>query len=278
MLKTRPLLFIFLMFVEGGHAFGASTLESEEEQKCLEISQVIHEKFDEPAECAQLKHDFKTALDLQEKANREWASYRWTSAWATQTTNSKIVANYGSMAQICRMQGQFKKASNYLMKAEDILHSGHFFGEAAYTLEEGKLFSNAQRLYEQMISQNKTDLIFEPHIGLSRSLAAQGNSDAAEGILKTHIAECAEKHKEYEVRAARIALKDLLLKQSKLSDAEKIGACLDDKHCPRCGSDTTVIPVAYGLPNHHSDQIHFAGCTHFPGSPQWWCKKDNAGF
>lgn len=281
--KTLLLLVCILLHCPS-QSFGATGQNNAEKEEAegVKFLEATRAKFELPANQANSKGDFALAVELLHQDLNQWKTKRWHSPWCTQTKKSEMISLMSHIARIYTEQKCPDKASKFYMQCNNLCPDGGFAAEAANAYRRCGNFKKAEGIYQALLKAGKpgnAPVTIDAHISLAQTFAEDGNLSGAEQTLNNFISVSLTKHDFYQARAARIAVIDLLKNENRLSEVAKITAILNDKTCPICGTTSNVVPVSYGrrigvdpAPN------HYAGCTHFPGSPEWWCTKDNAGF
>lgn len=280
---TRTLLVSTLGFLWFSMTIGATAhnISDKEEAEGVKFLETMRAKFEAPASEALRKDEFAKAIRLLQQELNEWKSKEWSSHWCKQTRKAQMISLLSSIAMIYEQQQRPDQAFKYYVQCENLYPEGRFAAEAANAYRKCKDFSKAEELYQEQIKAGKPGIApvtLDAHISLAQTYQEEGNLGAAEQTLKDFVSVSLRNRDFYQVRAARIALKDLFTTENRLADVTGIDAILDDKTCPICGSASNVLPVAYGRRIGVDHSVHWEGCTHFPGSPQWWCNKDNTPF
>jgi|688.fasta_scaffold123760_2 tetratricopeptide (TPR) repeat protein len=279
--KTLFLLVIVLFYCPR-QCVGATNNADKEESEGAKFLETTRAKFEASADQANSRGDFALAIKLLQQDLNKWKAKRWHSAWCEQTRKSEMISLMSYIARIYTEQKCPDKATKFYRQCEELNPEGNYAADAANAYRRCGDYKKAEEIYQTLIETGKpgnAPVQLDAHISLAQTFAEEGNLTAAEQTLNDFVSVSLTEHDSYQVRAARIALKDLLKTENRLSDVEKIDAILNDKTCPICGTISNVVPVSYGrrigiepVPS------HFLGCTRFPGSPQWWCNKDSAGF
>jgi hypothetical protein len=257
----------------------AQNKEDKEEAEGVKFLHTMQAKYEVPASKAQYNRNFDKAIKLRQQELNQWKAKNWHSHWCEQTRKAKIISALSFIAAMYDAQQRYDRAAEFYMQCENVYHKGSFVLQAANEYRKNNEFAKAEELFANQIKAGNATGMIDAHISLAQTFAEEGNLTAAEQTLNDFISVSLTKHDFYQARAGRIVLKELLKTQNRLSELAKIDSILNDKTCPICGCISNVVPVSYGrrigvdpVPN------HYAGCTHFPGSPQWWCNKDNLGF
>ena len=283
-MKFETLLLLCILFLWCSPSFGAEAQNNEdkEEAEGIKFLVTMRAKFEAPASEARGKGEFANAIRLLKQELNEWKSKEWNSDWCKQTKKSQMIVVLSSIAALYEEQQRPDQACEFYMQCEKLCPQGLFAAEAANAYRKCKDFRSAEKIYQDQIKAEKprnAPVMLDANISLGQAFEEEGNLAAAEQTLENFVNVSLTKRDFYQVRAARIALKDLLKTENRLAEVAKIEANLDDKTCPICGSTSNVLPVSYGRrTGAEGVPSHYAGCTHFPGSPQWWCTNDNIGF
>lgn len=261
----------------------ASAEAVKEEEECNNLIQRVYRKYEKPSfallnegKFEQGLENYSTAIKLLRKS-----AFKSSSLKIKETINRHIASTYFSLVQYCRKAGRHDLAGNAYMELFCDPESPQFCTYALQAGEEylaAKQWVKAKEAYGAALKVSDQTNNFWAQQGIWKAYIAEGNTKTVGIELKNSEGkENAIKNPEI-LRAYRISRQDIYKALGNKDETDRIQKQLDDKHCPICGSDQNIEPIAYGLIKHSVPGYHLGGCCVSEVSPRWWCTKDKVEF
>lgn len=262
------------------------TSPSAEDLAYQKVCDRLHEQFELPAAEAAQRKDLDKAIRLYEAAAAQWQAENFQAEDVQEARYTRIVSNFLAAGELYEQQKEFARAADDYLKCEKIARvsirrrNGSYLPQAGRAYRQGRDFAKAEEIFKSLIDKAGTyQFDVAPQTLLAQVYEDEGRFEEAEKTLRDYLNTNLASKNTLSIRAARISLKELYTKENHTSDAKKVEAELNDKHCPICGLDIAVVPIAYGLPGGPpNNTVQQGGCIVTPFSPQWWCKNDKISF
>lgn len=262
-----------------GEAIGLTS--TKEEDECNAFREDIENKYTLPAVALSLKGKHDKAIELYKAALTKVRESTLTSQWAR---DASIFDKHALHEYIAN---EYRALGRYDLSGQTMLENFHEQRELGYInagllTTAGEDFTKAEKPKEA-----------EEAFGAALSAAAEASRRKSEMVP-------AEKERNTSPDAGRSAdytktkaalykvhqnLRQLLIAQKEMhrlqgdkAKVAEIEAQLADKHCPICGSDENIEPIAYGRILGAPKGYHLGGCEVGPDSPKWWCTMDEIEF
>lgn len=264
--------------------WAAPSEEQREEKQCQRINMHVLNSRWTPALQARDNHDYNKALELYEQGLKEWRAAPFKLASYQDIQSSQINSLMKAKARILEMMGRFEDAAQCYLSTIDERWQGPTSPNYQTMLDAGQIYVNGH-LYDKAIETYRK--VTEPaingwnaqaHVQISEALLAEGKAQEAQKELTDALSNSSPAKNPQAARTLRTALEALYTNLKMETEAARIKTLLEDKHCPACGSDQDVLPIAYGLIISPPPGVHLGGCEVSNNSPRWWCNKDNIGF
>lgn len=256
---------------------------SKEEAECDAFREAIENKYTLPAVALSLKGKHDEAIALYRAALTKVRESSLTSQWARDASLFDKHALHEYIASEYRAMGKYDLAAQTVMEnykeQKDLGHlnpglltaAGEDYQKANMEKEAEAAFGEALKVAAE------TPKAMEEHeskpFNQAEAQAAAEKEYARKKILllKTH----------YMLRQAKIAMKEVYRLQGEKDKMAEIDAELADKHCPICGSDESVEPIATAAaaaPEAPKKRAKMSDSTVRPDGPSWRCTKDDVEF
>ena len=264
----------------------ASASVSGESMAFQKASDRIQKKYLIAAVLARQKLNYAKAIELYEAAASKWEKQKFASEEVQEACYTSSISCLMGAAALHRHEEKFDRAAEDYLKCEEIARrskhrkDGTYLPWVAEAYRDGKSYDKAKSIYDTLIKSTFSvgPYATDPHIGLAQVYEECGQDKRAEKILLEFLEGGCINGKPLIARAARVALRDLFMRQHRKDEAGKIVADLDDKHCPICHSASPVIPIGYGLTVGSDGSFRSGGCVVTKYSARWWCTVDKCAF
>lgn len=236
----------------------------------------IETTYEEPGRQARSKGDLHQAAALWEKALAEWKAQP-DSVYRT----TKMRTAMDNCLGIYRAQNRDDKIELTYHQMAALYHDYHVASlseSLAEILIKQKKYKEAESFLTGLIKDDRTDKYPHDRIWLAKVYDREKDPGLAEKTLNDLERSAQLAKRPLDVRSARVAYLDFLTAHNRKADAAKVQQALNDKHCPICGSEQEVQPIAYGLIRNPPPNVHLGGCMVGPDSPRWYCQKDKLEF
>jgi tetratricopeptide (TPR) repeat protein len=257
--------------------------EREEEAEASKLNTFINESIVYPAVHAQRDGQLERALALYERAAAEWQAQHYEYSWAKNAQRSGISGNQASECRVLTALGRFDAAAQlYLHLDQELVNNNpsmrrDFAMDAGRAYIKGKMYDQGKQVFEEVAKSGPIYYRYQAHVEISKLYETEGNPQKAEEELAD-----LQKDLEYDTpgmaRSIRTSLLELYERLGKTGEIVRMEALLNDKHCPKCGSDKNVLPIVYGLPTGPTEGVVQGDCLVGADSPRWFCTVDNLRF
>ncbi len=279
------------------HADELPTDEKERQEFCKAVDHF--NLYMEPANSANLQHDYDKAIELYLKAADSLKKRKFRTGNLDWQRTGIITDALRSAGEMAMSKGDFDQAARVFLYCDHECPAGICgpnMSDAARAFMLGKHFDKAVEIYQKQIDSPGQATRYspgiialgyaaqDPHVNLARVYEAQGKTQLAEETLQSFLNKMIAENKVGRKRVAMQGLIDFYQRTGRPELAKKEDEKLHDKHCPVCKSDTMVVPIRYGLPyplvlsNFDETKVKLGGCTSNEDSPNWYCRTDKTRF
>lgn len=258
--------------------------EREDEEQGVKLHEYMQKTYWSPVYAAAREGHKDQAIRLCDEALKKWKASELKSSWSLNNQAAQIVQILSYKAILLKDLGKYKESAQaYLQCAEEDRirrknTSRSYYSQASEVYTEGKMYDKAIAIEKETIAVGTEREKTLARVALSNIYLAMGDKANAEKILVDWLQQNASTCLPQDIRTVRVCLRDLYTKLGQKDKADSIASFLQDKHCPKCGSDAAVEPIAYGLIRGNLVGVHAGGCCVSNDSPQWWCKNDQLEF
>lgn len=258
--------------------------EREDEEQGVKLHEYMQKTYWSPIYAAASEGHKDQALQLCDEALKKWKASELKSSWSLNNQAAQIVQLFGFKANLLKDLGKYEEsAQTYLQIAEEDRirrknSSRTFYSRASEVYAEGKMYDKAIAIEKETIAVGTEREKTLATVALSNIYLAMGDKANAEKVLVDWLQQNASTRSSQDIRTVRVFLSHLYHKLGQNDKFDGISSLLQDKHCPRCGSDVGVEPITYGLIVGNGHVGHAGGCCVSVDSPQWWCKNDQLEF
>ena len=262
--------------------------EQEEEKTYLQTLKFVKAALEYPSVEANSHGDFERALVLRKRAVDELTAVPADAKSVQQALYNDLYTNLSAQVEILKSLGRLDEAIEAYTKAED-LHDKHFGHHSDRRMAigsiyaDGGMFDKALEKYEDVAKSDKVMERYGAHVALSQLYLKQNKPALAEREVSDLLVDPQVKESSWLLRGCREWLRNFYVRERRPADEQKMVALLEDKHCPKCGSDKNVIRIVYGLQSvgivdATKDEVYHGGCCVSMESPGWLCKADQCRF
>jgi tetratricopeptide (TPR) repeat protein len=281
--SLRLIVFIVLIIVASGLTADARS-ETEEQAETGKLSAFINQGIMEPARMAQNKGEFERSLALYRRAETLWLSEKYQYSWSKDVRDRFISDALRGESGVLAQMGRYDEAANIYLDLDkrDVSSPGQADRrnafEAGSIFVSAKLYDKARAVFEDVATSAAPFIVMNARFDLAKIDHAEGDDKKAAAELTQLLGDKRFSESSGTKRSLYVRLKEIYTLAKNTDEANKIEAILQDKHCPKCGSDKHVVPVAYGLIRGMPAGVHLGGCCVSLDSPRWWCDTDQLSF
>lgn len=255
-----------------------------DEKECGEFMIYVNTTYVYPSHQIATAGEPERAIEQLRLAIAMFRKAKYFSMWCTDSLRFQITTAYKSIASIYANQGKHVLAAETLLEEVRTnsplgrYHDYQTIYQAGHEFQVAKEYDRAVATYKLGQSQNpqKEWALIQP--GLWDTYLLQGKPDLVREDLRTAESIIQSLKTPADKRAFRTEIRDTYAKLNDHDNVAKLNSILDDNHCPICGTNKTLEPIAYGLIRGPIKGFHAGGCEVSNGSPRWWCTKDKVEF
>jgi len=263
------------------------TGEKEEEKTFLQTCKFVKESLEYPAVEAQSHGEFERALALRKRAVEELTAITYQSKSIQDSQYFDVYSNVSAQVDILKSLRRAEEGIQAYTQATD-MRDKHFGQTTDRRRAIGGIYAacgmvdKAIEKYEDVAKSDKVLERYGAHIALSQTYLDQKNLKLAEKQLTDMLDDKQIKESPRLLRGCRVWLQNYYARQKRAEDEKRMLALLDDRHCPKCGSDKNVIRIVYGRSTCGSsastEEVEQGGCCWAVEAPGWRCKTDQVTF